>query len=75
MFPNSIEDIDKSGWFFGTTFYEMSSYLTVTMVKKAKEMNYDVKDGAKGFAFNADAVGLIEFLDIRTQHLLDIAEE
>ncbi len=47
--------------------FEMSSVLPAGFVAEARASGHDVHDGARGFAFNADLVELIQFLDIGTR--------
>lgn len=47
--------------------FEMSSVLPASFVAEARASNHNVSDGARGFAFNADLVELIQFLDIGTR--------
>lgn len=52
---------------FSETLFRMSSHLTPAMIEYAKSKDRSVSQGARGFAFNADLVDLIEFLDIGTR--------
>lgn len=52
---------------FALTLFEMSSELTPYMVAVARGLGLQVTDGARGFAFNADAAKLSEFLDVGTR--------
>jgi len=47
--------------------YRMSSPLPPEMIRQARSMEFKIADGARGFAFNADLVALIQFLDIGTR--------
>lgn len=47
--------------------FDMSSRLTPGMLAAAKEEGHAVREGARGFVFNADIVSLIKFLNIGTR--------
>ena len=46
---------------------ELSSPLPESMSASARSEGYPIGEGARGFAFNADLVDLIRFLDIGTR--------
>ncbi len=52
---------------FARMLFRMSSPLPPTMAHQARVQEDDVADGARGFAFNADLVSVIRFLDIGTR--------
>jgi hypothetical protein len=52
---------------FGKSLFRMSSVLPQMMLEQASTMNYVLDNTARGFAFNADLVTLITFLDIGTR--------
>lgn len=52
---------------YARMLFAMSSPLLPHMVQAARESGSVVNEGARGFAFNADLVGLIKFLDIGTR--------
>jgi hypothetical protein len=52
---------------FARLLFSMSSPLAAHMVAAARQDGDAVGDGARGFAFNADAVTTIKFLDIGTR--------
>lgn len=52
---------------FADTLFRMSSHLTPAIIEYAQKMDRNVKTNARGFAFNANLVDLIEFLDIGTR--------
>jgi hypothetical protein len=47
--------------------FEMSSPLPGLMLRRARAKGYAAEDGARGYAFNADQVALIDFLDVGTR--------
>ena len=55
--------------------FRLSSPLTESMLDLANTKNYDISDDSRGFAFNADIVQLIEFLEIGTIVSKDISEQ
>lgn len=66
MFPN-FEYVLPSDPFVQMLF-DISSTLTPGMISAAREKGFaNVKDNSRGFAYNADIVDLIEFLDIGTR--------
>lgn len=65
-----IQYPDHQQWLpdqFAKLLFEMSSPLPDYMVMMAHEMHIPVKSGARGFAFNADMVSLVSFLDVGTR--------
>lgn len=52
---------------FAATLFAMSSHLSPTMIEFAQKKDRPVSSTAKGFAYNANIVDLIEFLDIGTR--------
>ena len=48
-------------------FFDLSTPLNDNMIKNARVMNYDVKQGAKGYVFNGNAKHLMDFLNIGSQ--------
>lgn len=66
LFPNTEEGLpDESA----RGLFRMSSALPDAMLMAAPNYGLKVKDGARGFAFQADLVALISFLNIGTQTL------
>lgn len=55
--------------------YEMSSPLPSAMSRAAQAKGYQVEAGARGYAFNADLVTMIDFLDIGTRAIQDRTEK
>jgi zinc-ribbon domain len=55
--------------------YDMSSPLPASLLKQAQAKGYAVASGARGYAFNADLVTLIDFLDIGTRVVQDHMED
>ena len=63
-FPaSSIELPDQ----FAKLLFDMSSPLPERICKEAASEGYPVSDGSRGFAFNADLVEAIRFIDIGTR--------
>ena len=51
----------------GKSLFRMSSVLPEIVIEQASGQNFSIDNNAKGFAFNADLVTLITFLDIGTR--------
>lgn len=51
----------------GKSLFRMSSVLPEVVIEQASGQNFSIDNSAKGFAFNADLVTLITFLDIGTR--------
>ena len=64
VFPEGDDDLPDS---FARTLYSVSSPLPEGLREMAKSENFVLGSGARGFAFNADLVELIRFLDIGTR--------
>jgi uncharacterized protein YegL len=54
--------------------FEMSSLLPASLCGQARAKGYAVESDARGYAFNADLVTLIDFLDIGTRVVQDRME-
>jgi hypothetical protein len=63
-FPSTDAELPDQ---YAKLLFHMSSPLTPFMIKAAREDGYPVAEGARGFAFNADMVATIKFLDIGTR--------
>jgi hypothetical protein len=63
-FPNSEEQLPDQ---YAKLLFQMSSPLTPFMVSVAQQEGYALMEGARGFAFNADLVATIKFLDVGTR--------
>jgi hypothetical protein len=68
LFPASSSALPDS---FARMLFEMSSELPRKIQDELEVEGYTVGDGARGFIFNADAVALIQFLDIGTRLALE----
>lgn len=64
VFPESDNDLPDE---FARTLFQVSSMLPAPMRNLARNENVILGDNARGFAFNADLVELIRFLDIGTR--------
>lgn len=64
VFPDSDDDLPDD---FAKTLFSISSPLPPTMMAMAQAEGFDLGPTARGFAFNADLVELIRFLDIGTR--------
>ncbi|MFP6751958.1 MAG: hypothetical protein VB855_09800 [Pirellulaceae bacterium] len=64
LFPSSGELLPEE---LARTLYQMSSELPDKIIQEAAADGYDVQAGARGFAFNADTVTLVGFLDMGTR--------
>lgn len=64
VFPNSDAGL-ADAW--ARKLYALSSPLPDSMIASAQSEGYGIGSGARGFAFNADLVELIRFLDIGTR--------
>jgi hypothetical protein len=63
-FPISEEDLPDQ---YAKLLFQLSSPLTPFMVSVARQEGFAVTEGARGFAFNADLVATIKFLDVGTR--------
>ena len=64
VFPASGEGLTDR---YARHLFKMSSPLPPQMLEAARADGFEVSDGARGFAFNADLVSVIRFLDIGTR--------
>lgn len=64
IFPDSDADLPDD---LARTLFAVSSPLPVSLREMARNENVVIGDTARGFAFNADLVELIRFLDIGTR--------
>ncbi|MFN7140741.1 MAG: VWA domain-containing protein [Limisphaerales bacterium] len=64
VFPDSDDDLPDT---FARTLYQSSSLLPDGLRDLARAENLDLSPDTRGFAFNADLVELIRFLDIGTR--------
>ena len=64
VFPDSDDNLSDE---FSRTLYHASSLLPDNLRDLARAENYDFSPTTRGFAFNADLVELIRFLDIGTR--------
>jgi hypothetical protein len=64
VFPEGDDDLPDA---FARTLYSVSSPLPDGLREMAKAENFELGHEARGFAFNADLVELIRFLDIGTR--------
>lgn len=64
IFPENDDDLPDE---FARTLFQVSSVLPANMRDLAQSENLHLGDTARGFAFNADMVELIRFLDIGTR--------
>jgi hypothetical protein len=65
LFPSTEEEVP--GDQLARQLFEMSSPLPPGILETAQSEGYVVQSGARGFAFNADLVEMIRFLDIGTR--------
>ena len=52
---------------YARMLFRMSSPLPQEMLRQAQILEATIDDGARGFAFNADLVSVIMFLDVGTR--------
>lgn len=64
LFPVSDENLSDD---FARLLFRMSSPLPPEMLRQARILEASVEEGARGFAFNADLVSVVMFLDIGTR--------
>jgi hypothetical protein len=64
LFPDEDEASDYTGAM--RVLFDESSPLPPSMLQKARELGYDVQDGARGYVYNADATTLVDFLNVGT---------
>ena len=72
LFPNSSELLPVSEDPFSEILFDMSSPFPETFLDRS---GGHLMPGARGMAFNANAVGLIEFLDIGTRAVITTNEK
>ena len=63
LFPSSMQNWNN----YAQLLFDLSTPLNDDMIKNARAMNYDVKQGAKGYVFNGNAKHLMDFLNIGSQ--------
>jgi hypothetical protein len=54
--------------------FDISSPLPEPMARQARAKGYQIGAGARGYAYNADFVTLIDFLDVGTRAVQDRME-
>jgi hypothetical protein len=64
LFPDSDAELPND---YARMLFNMSSFLPPAMRSVAQEAGQPASDGARGFAFNADTVTIVQFLDIGTR--------
>jgi hypothetical protein len=64
VFPAAVAGLSDK---YARHLFKMSSPLPPKLLKAARADGFDVAEGARGFAFNADLVSVIRFLDIGTR--------
>jgi hypothetical protein len=64
LFPSSDSNLPDQ---YAKNLFEISSPLTPFMIAEAKKEGISVGEEARGYAFNADLVAAIKFLDIGTR--------
>jgi len=64
-FPNSEESLPPDN--YARLLFRLSSPLTPIMLEEAKQLQYDVSEGARGFVFNSGIEDVVNFLDIGTR--------
>lgn len=68
LFPSSESELPADE--FARKLFNMSSVLPEKILRGTEADHFNVKQGARGFAFNADLVDLVRFLDIGTRAAL-----
>jgi len=71
LFPASDEGLPDA---YARLLFRMSSPLPPSMFQQAQKMfegQQRIREGARGFAFNADLVSVIQFLEIGTRPRVD----
>lgn len=63
-FPSSIESLPDQ---YARDLFKMSSVLPEPIFNRAVMEGFELQPGARGFVFNADAVALVNFLDMGTR--------
>jgi hypothetical protein len=64
LFPDTDAALPND---YARLLFNMSSYLPPAMRSAAQQEGQSASDGARGFAFNADTVTIVQFLDIGTR--------
>jgi hypothetical protein len=70
LFPSSESELPADE--YAKKLFNMSSVLPEKILRGTEAGNFNVKQDARGFAFNADLVDLVRFLDIGTRVPLDL---
>jgi hypothetical protein len=68
VYPDSDSELPDQ---YARLLYNISSILPDKIRNEAQKLNYPVSEKTRGFAYNADIVELIQFLDIGTRHIQD----
>jgi len=63
-FPDRAIDVPDD---YGRMLFRMSSKLPAPMLAVARQEAFKITEASRGFAFNADFVTLVKFLDIGTR--------
>lgn len=61
-FPSNINEIPQDE--YAQMLYNISSELTPEMLRLAQQTDERIKEGAKGFAYNADLVKITDFINV-----------
>ncbi|MBO4209501.1 hypothetical protein [Micromonospora echinofusca] len=64
LFPGTADGLPDRN---AGRLFDMSSPLPPSMLEAATHLGYEVEPGSRGFLYNADAVAMVEFLDIGTR--------
>jgi hypothetical protein len=72
QFPDDSQAAGLQG--LARELYDISSPLPAVMLRAAQALGLGVGPGARGYAFNADELALIEFLDVGTRAVQDRME-
>lgn len=64
VFPDKEKELPDD---FARLLFNMSSILPTTFHNAAREFGYVVSEASRGFAFNADLVSVVQFLEIGTR--------
>ena len=67
LFPSSSEQLHVTGDPNAVTLFNISSVFPESMLEIGKSLGFNLAHGARGMAFNAEAVGIIKFLDMGTK--------
>jgi hypothetical protein len=71
FYPSAVAGLPDE---FAEVLFDMSSALPDNLYEAAEAAGYQVKSGARGFGYQADAAALVQFIDIGTRAQISTRE-